>query len=85
MLTLLDVFITQDLKIYVKFLLHTKGQGMSRYWILVSGYWINQGMPFLCLSSIEYPASLRLSQWDYDSPQLVGLRRSFARYNRGQS
>jgi len=28
---------------------------------------------------IKYPASLRLKQWHYDSPQLVGLRQSFAR------
>jgi hypothetical protein len=27
---------------------------------------------------IKYPASLRLKQWHYDSPQLVGLRQSFA-------
>jgi hypothetical protein len=27
---------------------------------------------------IKYPASLRLKQWDFDSPQLVGLRQSFA-------
>jgi hypothetical protein len=31
------------------------------------GYWIKQGINFSYLSSIEYPVSFRLEQWNYNS------------------
>ena len=75
----IDVYIAQDLKIYVKFLQNTQVLNMGRYWILVSGSWIKAGMLFY-LSSIKHPissiASVQLMEYDY--AQLVGLRRSFA-------
>ncbi len=43
------------------------------------GCWIRQVIALSYLSSIRHPASFRLKQWDYDSPQLVGLRQSFAK------
>ena len=52
----LGVFISQDLKISVKFL-YIVVKVFKRYWILVAGYWIRQRIWFSSPSRIQHQAS----------------------------